>query len=180
MTTDIDNGTDTNRRGRVSAATGKVRETASAARSKAGGAYQSARERTGAAYGSARERASSAYGTARAGASRATHRAADGIESNPVAALIGGFALGALIAAVLPKTRREEEVLGSTGRRLADSAREAARAARDAGTGKLDELGLNRDTAKKKLSELASQAGEAARSSAGAAAQTLKGGSQRP
>ena len=162
-TTDMDRDTETGRSGRMSAARDKVREKASEARGRASDAYSSARERTNAAYGSARENAS-----------YARQRTADGIDANPAAALIGGLALGALVAALLPKTRREDEVLGDYGRRLNDRARDAARAARDAGTSKLDEMGLNKDAARQKLDELASSAGEAARTSASAAAQTLK------
>lgn len=162
-TTDMDPDTNTGRSGRMSAATDKAREKASAARTRASDAYDHARERTGAA-----------YDTARHSAARASQRTADGIDANPAAALIGGFVLGALLAAVLPRTQREDEMLGDYGRRLNDKAREAAMAARDAGTSKLDEMGFNKDTARDKLNELASSAGEAARTSAGAAAKTLK------
>jgi ElaB/YqjD/DUF883 family membrane-anchored ribosome-binding protein len=161
-----DTGTTTNSGadggGRVSAVTGKARDKASAA------------------YGAARERTGSAYGTVRQGASQARSRTADGIETNPVGALIGGLAIGALVATLLPKSRRESELLGDFGRRINDTAREAARAATEAGKGKLDELGLNRDTAKQKLSDIAGGAGEALKTSAGAAAQTVKSGQQQP
>ena len=163
--TSIDTDTGTRKSG---TATDKVRERAGAARARAGDAYSAARERTSSADGSARE-----------SASHAKQRTAEGIDTNPVAALIGGLALGALVAALLPRTRREEELLGDYGRRVNDKAREAARAARDAGTGKLDELGLNKDRAREKLNELASSACEAARTSAGAAAQTLKSSQPR-
>lgn len=162
-TTDMDRETGAGRSGRMSGAKDKVREKTTAARERAGDAYSSARERAGHAYGSARENAS-----------YARQRTADGIDANPAAALIGGLALGALIGAILPKTRREEELFGEYGRRINDRAREAALAARDAGTSKLDELGFNRETARQKLDELSSSAGEAARSSASAAKQSLK------
>lgn len=165
MTTDRNpnEAADTGESGRMSAATDKVREKASAARERASDAYSQARERTSAAYDSARQ-----------SASRAGQRTADGVDSNPEVALIGGLALGALLGAILPRTRREERMFGDYGRRLNDKAKEAARAARDAGTSKLDEMGFNKDSARDKLNELASSAGEAARSSAGAAAKTLK------
>jgi hypothetical protein len=122
-----------------------------------------------------RHRAAAAYGTARESADEARRRAAEGIETNPMGALIGGLALGALAAALIPATRRETEAFGRVGRRINETAREAMRAAREAGTGKLDELGINRDAARRKLNELADNAGAAVRSSAGAAADTLKG-----
>lgn len=145
------------------------------ARSKASDAYQAARERTSAAFGSASERAG-----------QVAERTSQGIETNPMMALAGGLALGAVLGALLPKTRREEELLGDYGRRINDTAREAARAAKEAGTSKLDELGYNRDTLRQKVDSLRSDAAEIAaaaarqikgdaREVAGAAAQEAKG-----
>lgn len=148
MTTETDTNTGTNRGSRV-------RDTASAARNKASGAYQSARERTSAAYDGARDRVSDA-----------ARRTSDGIDSNPVGALVGGLAIGALLAAVLPKTQREEEMLGTYGRKINDRAREAARAAKEAGMTKLDELGYNRETAKQKVQSLRGDAKEVANAAA--------------
>ena len=125
-------------------------------------AFESARERTAAAYATARERAESAYETA-------GRRASEGIDSNPVAAVVGGLAIGAIVAALLPRTSREDEVLGGVGRKINDSAREAARAAREAGKTQLDELGLNRDGLKDKLDEFTGRAVGAVKTSAGAA-----------
>ena len=61
-------------------------------------------------------------------------------------------------------------MLGTAGRRLNETAREAARAAREAGRGQLDELGLSRDGLKGKLDEFTGLAVDAVKSSAGAAA----------
>jgi hypothetical protein len=134
-------------------------------------AYETARDRTAAAYAAARERAGSAY----EGAGR---RASDGIDANPVAAVVGGLAVGAIVAALLPRTRREDEMLGTVGRRLNESAREAARAAREAGRDQLDELGLSRDGLKGKLDEFTGRAVGAVKSSAGAAAGAARGKSK--
>jgi hypothetical protein len=84
--------------------------------------------------------------------------------------VVGGLAIGALVAALLPRTSREDELLGDVGRKINDSAREAARAAREAGKGQLDELGLTRDGLRGKLDELTDKAVGAVRTSAGAAA----------
>lgn len=138
----------------------RVRDRAGAARTRASEAYDAARERTRSAYGTVRESA----GTAR-------RRTGEGIESNPVAALVGGLALGGLLAAILPKTQREEELFGDYGRRINDRARDAARAAKDAGQSKLEELGYTKETAREKLESLKSDASEIART----AAQRVKG-----
>lgn len=127
-------------------------------------AYETAREKTSAAYQSARQRAHEAYDSTK-----------DGIDSNPGAALIGGIAVGALIAALLPRTRQEDKALGAIGQRIRDTARDAAKAAQAEGTRKLDELGLNKETARQKFTELADGAREAAKSSAQAARGTVGG-----
>lgn len=131
-------------------------------------AYESARERTAAAYAAAREKAGSAYETA-------GRRAGEGIDSNPVAAVVGGLAIGAIVAALLPRTRQEDEYLGAAGRRVNEAAREAARAAREAGKGQLDELGLSRDGLKGKIDEFTGRAVGAVKSSADAAAGAARG-----
>ena len=59
---------------------------------------------------------------------------------------------------MLPKTKREEELLGDVGRRLNDTAREAARAARDAGREQIDELGLSREGVRRKLDDFTDRA----------------------
>jgi hypothetical protein len=131
-------------------------------------AFESARDRTASAYAAARERAGSAYETA-------GRRAGEGIDANPLVAVAGGLALGAIVAALLPRSRREDELLGDVGRRLNDTAREAGRAARESGRAQLDELGLSRDGLKSKLDEFTGRAVGAVRSSAGAAAGAARG-----
>lgn len=131
-------------------------------------AFESARERTAAAYATARERAGSAYETA-------GRRTSEGIDSNPVAAVVGGLAIGAIVAALLPRTSREDELLGSVGRKINDGAREAARAAREAGKTQLDELGLSRDGIRSKLDDFTGKAVGAVKASAGAATVAARG-----
>ena len=45
-------------------------------------------------------------------ASDVTRQATDQLAIYPVGAVIGGFAIGALLAALLPRTERESELLG--------------------------------------------------------------------
>src|SRR3982751_1643329 len=98
--------------------------------------------RTGAAgvLETARERTASAYETARDRASAVTRQASEQMSVYPVAAVIGGFAGGALIATLLPRTQREEKLLGTAGRRLTGAAREAAQRGLDAGKGQIEEI----------------------------------------
>jgi ElaB/YqjD/DUF883 family membrane-anchored ribosome-binding protein len=119
-------------------------------------AYQAARERTSAAYASAGRRTS------------------ESIDANPLVAVAGGLALGAILGALLPRTDREEKLLGPAGRRINDTARQAANAARDAGRQQLDELGLSRDGLRSRLDGFTDKAVSAVRTSAGAAAGSVK------
>lgn len=122
----------------------------------------------------ARDRASELAGSARETATQVRQKTSEGIDASPVAALLGGLALGALAAAVLPRTRKEDEVLGGIGSRINDSARTAAQAAKEAGIDKLDELGINKDTAMDKARELAQSAAGVVKETASAAASGAK------
>jgi len=144
------------------------------AKSTASDTLSSARDRASDLAGSARDRASDLASSARDTASTARQKTADGVDANPVAALIGGLALGALAAAVLPRTRKEDEMLGGIGEKINDSARTAAQAAKEAGRGKLDELGINKDAAMDKAKEFAASASSVVKESASAAASSVK------
>jgi ElaB/YqjD/DUF883 family membrane-anchored ribosome-binding protein len=101
-------------------------------------------------YQAARERTASAYEAARSRATDVTRQATDQLAIYPAAAVIGGFAIGALLAAVLPRTEQEEKVLGKTARRLTGAARDAAQRGLDAGKEQHDGL---REKAAKKVGE---------------------------
>ena len=78
----------------------------------------------------------------------AARQASQTVEANPLGVLIGGVALGVLAGAMLPQTRQETRLLGPLGRRITDQASGAIKAARDAGKGELDMLGISRDAAR--------------------------------
>jgi ElaB/YqjD/DUF883 family membrane-anchored ribosome-binding protein len=99
-----------------------------------------ARGRAAEALEAARERTSSAYEAARSRATAVTREASAQLAVYPVAAVLGGFALGALAATLLPGTDREEKLLGKTGRRLTGAAREAAQKGFDTGREQIDEI----------------------------------------
>jgi ElaB/YqjD/DUF883 family membrane-anchored ribosome-binding protein len=110
-----------------------------ASRNRAAEAYQTARERTQSAYEAARDRAADV-----------TRQASEQISVYPVGAVIGGLAVGALLGFLMPSTRREQDLLGSTGKRITDAAREAAQRGIDAGKEQIDEI---RSRAAKKVGE---------------------------
>ena len=151
-----------------------IKDSAGKATSYARDKAATAKTTAGDAMASARDKASSVAESARSSASQAGRKTAEGVDANPVAALIGGLALGALAAAVLPRTRKEEELLGPIGGKINDRARTAAQAAADAGRDKLDELGINKDTAIDKAREIAQSAASVAKETANAAATGAK------
>jgi len=99
-----------------------------------------ARGRAADALETARERTSSAYEAARSRATDTARQASEQMAVYPVAAVLGGFVVGGLLAALLPKSAREEQLLGKAGRRLTGAAREAAQKGLDAGRGQIEEL----------------------------------------
>ena len=101
----------------------------SPSRGRAADAYQTARERTYSAYETARERAADV-----------TRQASEQISVYPVGAVIGGLAVGALLGFLLPASRREKDLLGPTGKRITDAAREAAQRGLEAGKEQVAEI----------------------------------------
>ncbi len=114
--------------GSASSATGSSKGSGAESRTRAADAYQSARTRTRDAYAGTRDKVSG-YG----------RKAADQVSANPVGAVAGGFAVGALIAAVLPRTEKEQRYLGTAGRKLTDAARGAANNAIEQSRDKIDQ-----------------------------------------
>ncbi len=144
-----------------------IKETFASTRTRAEQAYESAAARTGEYYSSARERA------------RETGRQArETVDNHPLAAVVGGLGLGLLIGALLPRTRRETELLGPYGSQITGRARDAARAARDVGKEHLDELGFVKETAKDTAKKVIDGAKTAASEAGKEAARTVRGGDE--
>lgn len=113
-------------------------------------------------------RIETALATARGAASdayyetqKAAQRVGKAAEANPLAAVGAGIAVGLVVGALLPRTRRETELLGATGRRLTGAASAAVGAAREAARTELATLPLNKDAARAQVSKLLDQAGKA-------------------
>lgn len=111
---------------------------------------------------SARQRAIEAYDNAR-------ERAVDTLGEAPLIALAGGIAAGALIAALLPRTRTEAQFVRPTARRIRQSAKAAYQAAKETGSDRLNELGLTREKGEQTIQSLFQGVTEAARASGKAA-----------
>ena len=105
----------------------------------------------------------------------ARRKATGGIDEAPLLALAGGLAAGAILATLIPASRKERELLGPVAGRIKDKANDAVSAARDAGQARLDELGLTRDKGTETLRTILEGAGDAVRASAEAAVANLRG-----
>lgn len=115
------------------------------------------------------EKVTSAYSAVIDRAGGAVQGASSGLDANPLAALLGGLALGAIAGALLPRLNKERELLAPLGGRVRDAARAAIDAGRTAGIDALDEAGLSTDKLREqgsKLFEQAIKAGGAAGSAA--------------
>ena len=120
------------------------------------------RDRASDAYDGARAKAIDAYDSAR-------EKSGNGIAEAPFAALGAGLALGAIIAALLPKTRVEDRLLGPVTDRVTTAGKAAVDAGKVAGRDKLNELIITRDAGKNVVQSLLDGLGAAARSSGEAA-----------
>jgi hypothetical protein len=118
----------------------------------------SPRQRAIEAYEGARERVSGTLGEA------------------PLIALAGGIAAGALIAALLPRTEAETRAVRPTARRVRKTAQDAFEAARDTGTQRLDELGINRAKGEETIRSLLQGVTDAAKASGQAALDAARKG----
>ena len=98
------------------------------------------RGKAASALAAARERTASAYEAARNRASDATRKANEQLSVYPISAVVGGFLLGALVGALIPRTERETKLMGKTGRRVAGAAKDAAQRGLDAGREQFDHL----------------------------------------
>ena len=58
----------------------------------------------------------------------------------PLIALAGGLAVGAVVAALLPRSERERQLMSGVGEKVADRARDAAETAREATVARLAEF----------------------------------------
>ena len=118
---------------------------------------------------SRRQRAIEAYGSARG-------RAGDALDEAPLIAIAAGIAAGAAIAALLPRSRTEDRLLKPVTNRARETAQSAYQAAKDAGRGRLDELGLTKERGQETIRSIVDGARDAAKASAQAAVGTYRKG----
>lgn len=136
------------------------------------------RKKVTAVYGSGKEKAENVVKNVRETSAKVTGSAkkttSEGLEKNPIAALVGGLAIGAIAAALLPKTKRESEMLGKASNKVRSTAATAAKAAREAGKEQLDVLGLNSTAARDQLRSVIDKVGQAASTASKAATDAVR------
>lgn len=98
----------------------------------------------------------------------------EGIDKSPLAMILGGIAIGAIVGALLPRTERETKVLGKAGKKLNKKARKIAEAAKVAGMSQVDTLGLNGEAMRTQFRELVSKAALAVKAAGQAATEAAK------
>ncbi|MBV7256559.1 hypothetical protein KCG44_07145 [Pacificimonas sp. WHA3] len=139
-----------------------------AARDYSADRYSKAREYSKARYDAAREYGAESWQKTQKNAAVARERTAKEIEASPLVAAGIGLIAGAALGFLLPRTRQENRTIGGLRDGLFDQASAAARAAKDAGLERADELGV-KDQAKAHLTDLKDQAVDAAKTAASAA-----------
>lgn len=132
------------------------------------------------AYESARARAADAVDASRGRAQEAARRTVETIDGNPLGVIVGGLAVGALVAAVIPRSQREKDLLAPVGRRVGATAAAAVAAAKDAGRAELDNLGLSRAAAKGQAKSMFDGLIKVATAAGGAAADAGKEAAKAP
>ena len=147
----------------LATAKAKTTETSAATREKAAEAYEKGREAAARGVQQSREVAHNV-----------AVKTGDGIDKNPLAIVLGGIALGAIVGALLPTTEREKKVMGKTGKKLNKKAKEMAKAAKIAGKQQVDSLGLNGDAMREQFRDLVSKAALAVKAAGEAATEAAK------
>lgn len=122
------------------------------------------------AYGKVSDRVAAAYAAAR----EKTGQAGERIEANPLAALLGGIAIGAIAGALIPRLAKEKELLAPLGEKIGEAARAALDAGKSAGTEALEDAGLSTDQIRSQVSKLVEQALKAANEAGTAAVEAAR------
>ncbi|MCD2315058.1 hypothetical protein LQ954_02715 [Sphingomonas sp. IC-11] len=133
--------------------------------------HESLRDRAAHAYENAVARAGDTAGSSREAVRDAAHQAGDFVDTNPLGVLAGGLALGALVGALVPRSEREKQILAPMGKKIGMAAVAALAAAKEAGRGELEELGLTKDGAKEQAKSLLQGVATAASNAGNAAAE---------
>ncbi|MFN3618865.1 hypothetical protein [Sphingorhabdus sp.] len=151
-----------------------IKSAAGNAKAKTARSSAAAREKAAIAFERSKDAATSGVEQSRQIARQAKAKTSAGIEKNPLAIVLGGIAIGAIVGALLPRTDRETKVLGKAGKKINKKARKMAEAAKVAGMSQVDTLGLNGDAVRAQFRELVSKAAVAVKAAGQAASEAAK------
>ena len=151
-----------------------VEENVAKGREKATDAAKAAKAKASEAANRAKQQAEKAAANTKAGAKKAAAKTTESVDKNPLAAIAGGLVVGAIVAALLPRTARENKLVGNVGTKVRSTASKAAKNAKETAKDQLDSLGVNAGAAKDQLRELVGKFSEAASSAGSAAADTIR------
>lgn len=146
----------------VKSAAGSVKDGLASANTRARGTANAASTRL-------QQKAADTIKSSKQLASKAREKSSDSIDKNPFAILLGGLTLGALAGALIPKSAAEKKILGGAGKKLNEKARMMADAAKQAGMKKVDQMGINKDSARAQFRDLVSKASDAVKEAGKAA-----------
>ena len=102
-------------------------------------------------------------------------RVSGAVDTNPLAVVAGGVALGIVVGALLPRSERERQLLAPVGERIGTGVTAAIDAAKEAGKAELAQAGIGRDAARDQARGLIDGLLKAATSAGTAAAQAASG-----
>lgn len=158
----------------IKSATETAKEGIASAKQTATETGAAAREQAAKAFESGREAAARGVNSSKELAAKAMIKSGDSIDRNPLAIVLGGIAIGAIVGALLPRTESEVKVMGKAGRKLNKKAKKMAEAAKAAGKDKVDSLGLNSDAIRDQFKLLVNKAAEAVKAAGEAATEAAK------
>ena len=151
-----------------------IKSAADSAKAKTTQSSVVARKKASAAFEKGKDTAVSSVEQSKVIARQTKAKTTESIDKNPLAMIIGGIAIGAIVGALLPRTERETKILGKTGKKLNKKTRKIAEAAKLAGMSHVDTLGLNGEALRAQFKEFVSKAALALRAAGQAATEAAK------
>jgi len=151
-----------------------IKSATDSAKAKTASSSAAARQKASAAFEKSKDAAATGVEQSKVIARQAKDKTIEGVDKSPLAIILGGIAIGAIVGALLPRTERETKILGKTGKKLNKKARKVAEAAKVAGMGQVDTLGLNGEAMRAQFRELVSKAALAVKAAGQAATDAAK------
>jgi hypothetical protein len=151
-----------------------IKSAADSAKAKTSRSSAAARQKASVAFEKGKDAAVTGVEQSKVIARQAKAKTIEGVDKSPLAIILGGIAIGAIVGALLPRTERETKVLGKAGKKLNKKARKIAEAAKVAGMSQVDTLGLNGEAMRAQFRELVSKAALAVKAAGQAATEAAK------